>query len=104
MRLIALVYVGVLVVFPLGVVLWRTVEQGGKAFVDAISGPDAVHAFQLTAVVAGTAVVVNTVFGVVLAYLIARYRWRGKSMVNVLVDVPVSISPIIVGLSLILVF
>lgn len=104
LRLTALAYVSVLVLLPLGVVLWRTIQQGGRAFIDAVSGPEAVHAFQLTAIVAGSAVVLNTVFGVGLAYLIARYRWRGKSVINVLVDVPVSISPIVVGLALILVF
>jgi sulfate transport system permease protein len=104
LRFVALAYVGILVVMPLCVVFWRTFEQGGKAFLAALSGQEAVHAFQLTAVVAGSAVVVNTIFGVGLAYLIARYRWWGKSIVNVLVDLPVSVSPIVVGLSLILVF
>jgi len=104
LRLVALGYVGVLVVLPLVVVLWRTISEGGQAFIDAITGEEATHAFQLTLVVAGSAVILNTIFGVGLAYLLARYRWRGKGLINVLVDVPVSISPIVVGLALILVF
>ena len=104
LRLLALAYVGVLVLLPLIVVAWRTIEQGGKAFVDAILSPEALHAYQLTAVVAGSAVLINTVFGVGVALLLARYRFAGKRLLNVLIDVPVSVSPIVVGLALILVF
>jgi sulfate transport system permease protein len=104
LRFVALVYVGVLVVLPVGVVLWRTIQQGMSTFVDAVTTPEAMHAYQLTAVVAGSAVVINTVFGVGVALLLARYRFRGKHLLNLIVDVPVSISPIVVGLALILVF
>jgi sulfate transport system permease protein len=101
---LALAYVGVLVLLPLIVVAWRTIEQGGKAFVDAITTAEAFHAYQLTAVVAGSAVLINTVFGVGVALLLARYRFAGKRLLNVLIDIPVSVSPIVVGLALILVF
>jgi sulfate transport system permease protein len=101
---LALAYVGVLVLLPLMVVAWRTIEQGGKAFVDAITSSEALHAYQLTAVVAGSAVLINTVFGVGVALLLARYRFAGKRLLNVLIDIPVSVSPIVVGLALILVF
>lgn len=104
LRVVAGGYVGLLVLVPLIVVLWRTIAAGGRTFVDAVTSADAIHAYRLTAVVAGSAVLVNTVFGVGLAYLVARYRWRGKSWVNLLVDLPVSVSPIVVGLALILVF
>lgn len=104
LRLIALGYVGVLVVLPLVVVLWRTVEQGMSTFVDAVTGTEAVHAYQLTAEVAGAAVLLNTVFGVGVALLIARYRFPGKAILNAIIDLPVSVSPIVVGLALILVF
>jgi sulfate transport system permease protein len=104
LRLLALAYVGVLVLLPLIVVAWRTIELGGKAFVDAITTPEAFHAYQLTAVVAGSAVLINTVFGVGVALLLARYRFAGKRLLNVLIDIPVSVSPIVVGLALILVF
>ena len=104
LRLIAVVYVGVLVVLPVGVVLWRTWQQGLSTFTDAISSSEAMHAYQLTAVVAGSAVLLNTVFGVGAALLLARYRFRGKGLLNLLIDLPVSVSPIVVGLALILVF
>jgi sulfate transport system permease protein len=63
-----------------------------------------VHAFQLTAVVAGSAVLINTVFGVGVALLLARSRFPGKRLLNLFIDLPVSVSPIVVGLALILVF
>jgi sulfate transport system permease protein len=102
--LIALAYVGVLVVLPLVVVLWRTVQQGLGTFGSTITSPDAVHAYKLTIIVAGSAVLLNTVFGVGAALLLARYRFRGKGLLNLLIDLPVSVSPIVVGLALILVF
>ncbi|HEX8767344.1 MAG TPA: hypothetical protein VF714_03185, partial [Jatrophihabitans sp.] len=102
LRLVALAYVGVLVALPLGLVLWRTVDQGAAAFVDAVTGPEAIAAFRLTAIVAGSAIVINTVFGVGAALLLARYRFRGRRLLDLLIDVPISVSPIIVGLALVL--
>ena len=62
------------------------------------------HAFELTAIVAGIAVALNMVFGVGVALLLARYRFPGRRLLNVLIDLPVSVSPIVVGLALILVY
>ena len=104
LRIVAIVYVLGLVAVPVGMVFWRTIQAGGSAFVDALTAPDSVHAFRLTAIVAGAAVVLNTVFGVGIAFLLARYRFTGKRLLNVLIDLPVSVSPIVVGLALILVF
>ncbi len=97
-------YVGILVALPVGLVLWRTIEQGAAVFVEAVSGPEAMAAFRLTAIVAGSAVVINTVFGVGVALLLARYRFRGRRLMDLLIDLPISVSPIIVGLALILAF
>lgn len=104
LRAVAVGYVGVLVVAPLIVVCWRTFDQGGAAFWSAISSPDAVHAFRLTAVVAGLAVAANTIFGVGVALLLARYRFPGKRALSILVDLPISVSPIVIGLALVLVY
>ncbi len=104
LRVIAVGYVGVLVVLPLAVVLWRTVQQGLSTFLDSVTGTEALHAYRLTAIVAISAVVLNTVFGVAVALLIARFRFPGKSILNAIIDLPVSVSPIVVGLALILVF
>jgi len=104
LRLVAIGYVGILVLLPLIVVCWRTIDQGGRAYIDAVTSAEALHAYQLTAIVAASAVAINTVFGVGMALLLARYRFVGKRVLNVLIDIPVSVSPIVVGLALILVF
>lgn len=104
LRLLALVYVAVLVAAPIMVVVWRTVEQGAGQFWDIISSPQAVEAFRLTAIVAGSAVALNVVFGVGVALLLTRYRFPGKRLLNLVIDVPVSVSPIVVGLALVLVY
>jgi sulfate transport system permease protein len=104
LRLVAVVYVAILVVLPVGVVVQRTWSQGAHAFWAAISSPDAVHAFEVTGIVAGCAVVLNTVFGVGVALLLARYRFAGRRVLDLLVDVPISVSPIVVGLALVLAY
>jgi sulfate/thiosulfate transport system permease protein len=104
LRVIAVGYVTALVAMPLVVIIWRTIDQGASQFWDAVTAPDAVHAYQVTAEVAGSAVLINTVFGVGMAILLARYRFPGRGLLNVLIDVPISISPIVVGLALVLVF
>jgi sulfate transport system permease protein len=104
LRYLAVLYVAALVALPVGVVFYRTIRQGWSAFTSAITAPDAVHAIQLTAVVAASAVAINTVFGVGIALLLARYRFAGKGLLNLIIDLPVSVSPIVVGLALILVY
>jgi sulfate transport system permease protein len=104
LRLIALAYVGVLVVVPLVVVGSRTVHQGWHAFWSAISSSQAVESFRLTAIVSGWAVVLNVIFGIGAALLISRYRFPGRRLFNGLIDLPVSVSPIVVGFALVLVY
>src|SRR5664279_6505970 len=104
LRAIALIYVFVLVVIPMGVITTRTLRQGLGAFWDAISSPQAVSAFRLTATVTVWAVVLNTIFGVGVAILLTRYRFPGKRLMSALIDIPIAISPIVVGLALVLVY
>jgi sulfate transport system permease protein len=104
LRFVVVGYVGLLVGLPVGLVVWRTVGQGGAAFWNAVSSPDAVHAFALTALVAAAAVVINTVFGVGVALLLSRYRFPGRRTLDLLIDLPIAISPIVVGLALVLVY
>ena len=104
MRAVALGYVFILVVVPLGVITARTVHQGGAAFWDAISSPQALAAFKLTAIVTVWAVALNTIFGVGVAILLTRYRFPGKRLFSALIDIPISVSPIVVGLALVLVY
>ena len=104
LRAIAVGYVGVLVLVPLGVIVWRTLQQGLDTFWQTITDPAVVHAIELTAVIAGIAVSINVVFGVGMALLLARYRFPGRGLLNILIDLPLAVSPIVVGLALILVY
>jgi sulfate/thiosulfate transport system permease protein len=104
LRTVAVLYIGILVAVPLALIFARTFEQGWTVFWEAISTPDAVHAFRLTGEIALMAVAINTVFGIGVALLLARYRFPGRRLFNVLLDIPVSVSPIVVGLALVLVY
>jgi sulfate transport system permease protein len=103
-RSVAIIYVGVLVLIPLVVITWQTISDGWSVFWQAISGEQAVTAFRLTAEVAVAAVLINTIFGVGVALLITRYRFRGRRLLGTLADLPISVSPIVVGLALVLVY
>ncbi len=104
LRVVVVAYVLILVLAPVLVVVQRALRAGGSAFVDALTSADTVSALRLTAEVATIAVVVNTVFGVGVGILLARYEFRGKRVLDVLIDLPVSVSPIVVGLALVLVY
>jgi sulfate transport system permease protein len=104
LRTIALGYLALLLVVPVGMVFYRALENGiGPAF-DAVTTPPAQHAFFLTITIALIAVPLNAIFGVACAYLLARYEFRGKRVLDALVDLPFAISPVVVGLALILVW
>lgn len=104
LRTIAILYVGVLVLVPIAVIFYRTFEPGLHTVWTALTDPNAVHAYQVTAIVAGSAVLINTVFGVAAGVLLARYRFWGSRLLSAFVDLPVAVSPIVVGLALVLVF
>lgn len=103
-RLVAVLYVGVLVMVPLVVITWDTIAAGWSAFWASISSAQAVTAFRLTAEISLAAVALNTVFGVGFALLLTRYRYPGRRLLGVFADIPISVSPIVVGLALILVY
>jgi sulfate/thiosulfate transport system permease protein len=104
LRFTALFYLAFLLVIPVGVVFWRTFENGFSAFWDAVTTPEAVHAFKITLIVAVSAVILNTIFGVVVSLLLVRREFPGKRVLNLLIDLPLAISPVVVGLALILVY
>jgi sulfate transport system permease protein len=103
-RTIALLYVAVLVLVPVVVLIYRTFEPGLTKFFNALNDPLTRHAFEVTGIVAVWAVVINTVFGVAVALLMSRYRFPGKQLLSAFIDLPVAVSPIVVGLAFILVF
>ncbi len=104
LRSAALLYLGALLFVPVGLILWRTFEPGLGAVWDSVTTPAAIHAFTLTLGVAVAAVVLNTVLGILLALVIVRGRFRGRWLLDALVDLPFAISPVVVGLALILVY
>jgi sulfate/thiosulfate transport system permease protein len=104
LRTVALVYLLFLLVLPVGLVGWRTFAHGLGPVWDALSSPEAVHAFEVTLSVAIWAVLANTLFGVGTALLLVRHRFPGKRILGALIDLPVAVSPVVVGLALILVY
>src|SRR6185437_13025881 len=93
-----------LLLAPVGLIFWRAFEHGWHPFWAAISNPDAVHALKLTLEVAVVAVPLNTIFGVLCALAIVRHRIPGMGFVNAIVDLPMALSPVVVGLSLYLLY
>ena len=104
LRFTALGYVAFLLVLPLCLVSWRTFENGLWPVWDALSSPEAVHAFRLTLTVAVAAVIGNTVFGVTAAVLLVRRRFLGRRALSAVIDLPLAVSPVVVGLALVLVY
>ena len=103
-RFVALGYLAVLLVAPVGYVFWRTFEHGFGPAWEAVSAPDAVHALKVTLILAAIAVPANTVFGVLCALAVVRHRFPGAGIVNAVVDLPLALSPVVVGLSLLLLY
>ncbi|OLT34666.1 sulfate ABC transporter [Actinomadura sp. CNU-125] len=104
LRTVALGYLLFLLILPVGMIAWRTFGEGVGPVVEALTSRSALHALRLTAVVAGWAVVLNTVFGVLAALLLTRHRFPGRGLFGALIDLPLAVSPVVVGLALILVY
>ena len=104
LRGVAVVYLLFLLVLPVGLIGWRTFDRGLSPVVTALTSANAVHAFEVTASVAIWAVLANTVFGIGTALLLVRHRFPGKRILGALIDLPLAVSPVVVGLALILVY
>jgi sulfate/thiosulfate transport system permease protein len=104
LRTAALGYLALLVVIPVGSVFYRAFQHGFVAAWDAVTTPDALHALWLTLLVVLIAVPLNTVFGVGVSLILARHRFRGAWLLDAFVDLPLAVSPVIVGLALVLVY
>ena len=101
---IALLFVLLFLVLPLAAVFTEALRKGLGAYLAALKEPDAWSAIQLTLVAAAIAVPLNLVFGVAAAWAIAKYEFRGKSVLTTLVDLPFSVSPVVAGLVYVLIF
>src|SRR5215207_6939409 len=104
LRIAALAYLFFLLVLPVALIIWRTFEDGLAPFVEALTSPSALHAFKVTLIVAAWALVANTIFGVGVAILLVRHEFPGRRLLNALIDLPMAVSPVVVGLALILVY
>lgn len=104
LRTVALGYLAALLFVPVGVVLWRTFEPGLDAVWASITTPAAIHAFWLTITVTAIAVPLNTVLGILAALVLVRSRFPGRRLMDAVIDLPFAISPIVIGLALILLY
>ena len=100
----AMAFVGAFLVLPLAFVLASALLNGFAAYVTALADPDALAALRLTLVVVAIAVPCNCVFGIAAAWAITRFDFRGKNALVTLIDLPLSVSPVIAGLVCVLVF
>ncbi len=103
-RVFSLGYLAVLLVAPVGYVFWKAFEHGIGPAWDAVTTPDALHALKVTLILTAIAVPANTIFGVSCALAIVRHRFPGAGIVNALVDLPLALSPVVVGLALLLLY
>lgn len=104
LRVVALGYLAAILLGPLAIVFYRTFEHGLEPAWNALSSPETIHAFKLTLVITAIAVPLNTVFGIVCALLIVRRRFPGKGLLNAFIDLPLALSPVVVGLALFLLY
>lgn len=101
---VALVFLSLFLFLPLVSVFFEAFKKGWDVYVASITEPDAVSAMKLTLIAALIAVPLNLVFGVAAAWAIAKFDFRGKSVLLTLIDLPFSVSPVIAGLIYVLVF
>jgi sulfate transport system permease protein len=104
LRFASLGYLAVLLIAPVGFVFWRTFEHGVGPAWGAVTTPDALHALKVTLILTAIAVPANTIFGVLCALAIVRHRYPGAGVVNAVVDLPLALSPVVVGLALLLLY
>ncbi|GAA1992355.1 sulfate ABC transporter permease subunit CysW [Terrabacter lapilli] len=102
LRVIALGYLVALVGVPIAVILWRTFEPGIPAFLASVSTPAAQSALDLSLLIVAITVPINVVFGVATALALVRGRFRGRGILQAVVDLPFAVSPIVVGVALIM--
>ncbi|MBE0507453.1 MAG: sulfate ABC transporter permease subunit CysW [Marinospirillum sp.] len=101
---VALSFLALFLVLPLVVVLYGAFEQGLGVWYAAVTEPDAAHAIRLTLLVVVIVVPINLVFGVAIAWAIAKFEFRGKPLLLAVIDLPFAISPVVVGLIFVILF
>ncbi len=104
LRTMALGYLALLLVIPVMLIFYKAFEDGFAAAFDAISTPEAQHAIYLTVLMVVISIPINTIFGIACALVIVRQRFRGRALLNAAIDMPFAISPVVIGLSLVLLY
>jgi sulfate/thiosulfate transport system permease protein len=104
MRSVALTYLAALLVIPVLMIFVRTFEDGIGDAIEAVTSPDGIHAFLMTLLCVGVAVPLNTAFGILCALVLVRQRFPGRNLINSVIDLPFAVSPVVIGLSLFLVY
>ncbi|MCB0831666.1 MAG: sulfate ABC transporter, partial [Solirubrobacterales bacterium] len=104
LRYIALAYLALLLVIPLGYMMIETFSEGIQPVLDSITEPDSIAALKLTLLTVAIAVPLNTVFGIAAAHVVVRTKFRFKWAINALIDMPFAVSPVVIGLALVLVY
>jgi sulfate/thiosulfate transport system permease protein len=104
LRVLVVGYLFLLVAWPTSLVVERTFEDGLTSLTTALGQPEVVHSLKVTGIVASIAVVINLLFGVGVSLLLVRHHFPGKRALSAMVDVPLSVSPVVVGLALVLVY
>jgi sulfate transport system permease protein len=104
LRTIALVYLGVLLAAPLTLVFWNTFQDGFGTAIEAVTTDAALHALWLTILITAIAVPLNAIFGVAAALILVRKRVPGRPLISALIDLPLALSPVVVGLAILLVW
>jgi len=104
LRLVALTYLALLLIIPVGMIVAHTFSGGLAPVWTALTDPDAIKALELTLKIAIIVVPLNTLFGITMALVMVRREFRGKALLSALIDLPFAVSPVIVGFTLILVY
>jgi sulfate/thiosulfate transport system permease protein len=104
LRIAGLGYIAVLLVAPLILLFYKTFEDGLAAPFEAITSSDGLHALKLTLITVAIAVPINTVFGVICSLLLVRHKWKGNWLIDAAINLPFAISPVVIGLSLFLLY
>src|SRR3954453_11831843 len=104
LRVLGLGYLTMLLLIPLVMIFYKTFEEGIGPPLDAITSPDGLHALKLSLLMVAIAVPLNTIFGVGCALLLVRHRARGSALIDAAINLPFAISPVVIGLSLYLLY
>ncbi len=104
LRVLGLGYLALLLLAPLVLIFYKTFEDGISPPLEAITSPDGLHALKLTLIMVAIAVPLNTIFGVICALLLVRHKWKGNTVIDAIINLPFAMSPVVIGLSLFLLY